>query len=206
MSKLLSMSVAVFFSFLLFVAMTFLIKPDVMAVEKLPKNVSVIFDYVDINKPLIPIKYPLPEEPKKVSPPKVIKVDNERKPERVAILEFKEPIKVSVRTIEGVIRHNSNTKDRDGDAIPKVRINPRYPRIAATKGIEGFVSLSFDISINGTTKNINIVDASPKGIFERDAKRALRKWKYSPKMVGSVAVEQLGQQVTLEFKLESEKL
>jgi protein TonB len=205
MSKLLSMSAAVFFSFLLFVVMTFLIKPDALAVEKSPKQDSISFDYVEINEQLITIKYPLPEEPKKVSPPKIIKTDQQKKPQKVAVLELREPIKVSVRSTDGIWT-NVGRRARDGEAIPKVRINPRYPRIAAVKGIEGFVTLSFDISNNGSTKNINIVDASPKGIFERDAKRALKKWKYSPKMEGNVAIEQLGQEVTLEFQLETEKL
>lgn len=205
MSKLLSMSVAIFFSFLLFVGMTLLIKPDVLAIEKEPNNTSITFKYEPIDEPINTIKYPLPTEPKKVSPPKVIKVDNQRKVEKVALFELNEPIKVSMRTARDGWNHIGEI-DQDGDAMPKVRITPRYPRDAAIKGLEGYVTLTFDISTTGSTKNITILDANPRGVFERDAKRALRKWKYSPKMEGSIAIEQLGQQVTLEFKLESENL
>ena len=51
--------------------------------------------------------------------------------------------------------------------------------------------------------NIQILEAKPKRLFERDAKRALKKWKYKPTMVNGQAIPQLGQKIRLDFKLES---
>ena len=71
---------------------------------------------------------------------------------------------------------------RDGDATPIVRIEPKYATQAARDGKEGWVQLSFTIDELGGVTDVEVIDAEPKRIFDREAKRALRKWKYRPKM------------------------
>ncbi|WP_395342145.1 energy transducer TonB [Ningiella sp. W23] len=90
---------------------------------------------------------------------------------------------------------------RDGDATPIVRIDPKYPPDAARDGKEGWVLLSFTIDTLGGVKDVSVLDADPKRVFDREAKRALRKWKYRPKVVDGVAQEQPGLQVRLDFTL-----
>jgi len=90
---------------------------------------------------------------------------------------------------------------RDGDATPIVRIDPKYPSQAARDGKEGWVRLSFTIDELGGVKDVEVLDADPKRIFDREARRALLKWKYRAKVVDGVAVEQPGMQVQLDFKL-----
>ena len=92
-----------------------------------------------------------------------------------------------------------------GDTIemPLYRVEPRYPAKALRLGKQGYVILSFDINEAGRVVNIQILEAKPKRLFERDAKRALKKWKYKPTMVNGQAVKQLGQKIRLDFKLES---
>lgn len=90
----------------------------------------------------------------------------------------------------------------DSDLMPKIRIEPQYPREPAMKGIEGFVTLSFDINALGQPVNVQVVEAKPKGYFEKNAKKALRKWKYSPKKENGHFVEVKNHQVTLTFQLE----
>lgn len=90
---------------------------------------------------------------------------------------------------------------QDGEATPIVRIEPKYPPQAARDGKEGWVRLSFTINEQGGVEDIEVLDAEPRRIFDREARRALSKWKYKPKIEGGKAVKQLGQTVQLDFKL-----
>jgi protein TonB len=53
----------------------------------------------------------------------------------------------------------------------------------------------------GGVEDVEVLDADPKRIFDRNAKRALRKWKYRPKIVDGIAQKQFGLEVQLDFKL-----
>ncbi len=91
---------------------------------------------------------------------------------------------------------------RDGEATPIVRIDPKYPPEAARDGKEGWVRLSFTINEVGGVEDIEVIDSEPRRIFDREARRALRKWKYKPKIVEGKAVKQTDMFVQLDFKLE----
>jgi len=71
----------------------------------------------------------------------------------------------------------------DGEHIPIVRVAPSYPASAVSRGIEGYVILSFTITPSGATADQQVVDANPKGIFDRAAIKAVSKFKYKPKVV-----------------------
>lgn len=90
---------------------------------------------------------------------------------------------------------------RDGDATPIVRIEPKYPIQAARDGKEGYVILSFTINKIGGVENVKVLEAKPKRVFDKEARRALRKWKYKPKIVDGVPLEQKGLTVQLDFKM-----
>ena len=89
-----------------------------------------------------------------------------------------------------------------GAAVPLLRIDPRYPPKALREGKEGWVKLRFTIAADGTTKDIEVLDAKPRRLFEAEAKRALARWKYQPRLVDGRAVEQAGELVQLDFVLE----
>jgi protein TonB len=90
----------------------------------------------------------------------------------------------------------------DSDIIPLVRVLPQYPPRAASRGIEGWVIVEFTISAAGTVKDPVIIEAHPSSIFNRAMLRAIRKWKYKPKIVDGVAVERTGVRVRQNFLLE----
>jgi len=90
----------------------------------------------------------------------------------------------------------------DRDAVPLVRIQPEYPMNARQRGIEGWVTMKFVISKTGTVKDPVVVASQPGNVFDRSALRAIRKWKYNPKIQDGQAVERQGI-VTLEFTMEN---
>jgi protein TonB len=90
----------------------------------------------------------------------------------------------------------------DSDIIPLVRVLPQYPPQAASRGIEGWVIVEFTISAAGTVKDPVIVEYEPSSIFNRAMLRAIRKWKYKPKIVDGVPVERPGVRVRQNFLLE----
>ncbi len=92
----------------------------------------------------------------------------------------------------------------DGDATPIVRIDPRYPAKAARDGTEGWVKLSFDITETGAVDNVEVIESKPRRIFDREAKRALLKWKYRAKVVDGKPVRQTGLTVQLDFTLDGD--
>lgn len=86
--------------------------------------------------------------------------------------------------------------------MPLYRVEPNYPAKALQRGVEGYVTLRFNIDELGKTRDIEVVDSNPKRYFEREAMLALRNWKYQPKIVDGKAVVQTGLTVRLEFKLQ----
>ena len=84
--------------------------------------------------------------------------------------------------------------------IPLVRIPPRYPMRARMKRIEGWVKIEFSITGEGAVVDTIVVESHPRRVFDREAIRAIARWKFKPKIVGGEAVQQRAVQV-LEFKL-----
>lgn len=91
----------------------------------------------------------------------------------------------------------------EGDIIPVVVIRPMYPREAAMTGTEGWVKVEFTITEAGTVKDPRVIDANPPRIFNREAIRAILKWKFKPRVVEGVAVERLATQV-IDFTLDED--
>lgn len=89
----------------------------------------------------------------------------------------------------------------DVDVVPIFRDAPRYPQEALMNRTEGWVEIEFTIATDGSVKDAVVVDARPERVFERDALRAIARWKFSPHTVGGVAVERRARQV-IQFALD----
>lgn len=89
----------------------------------------------------------------------------------------------------------------EGDYLPIVRVAPVYPARALSRGLEGFVDLSFTVTSAGTVKD-PIILQSTSSLFERAATRAVLKFKYKPRVVDGVPVEVPGVKTRISFQLE----
>lgn len=86
-------------------------------------------------------------------------------------------------------------------ATPLVRVDPNYPPRAKQQGIEGFVDLQFTITPAGTISDVRVIHAEPPAIFDREAIRAVQKWRYNPMVEAGTPVSQTRQSVRLQFEL-----
>lgn len=89
----------------------------------------------------------------------------------------------------------------EGDYLPIVRVAPVYPSRALSRGLEGFVDMSFTVTTAGSVKD-PIVLQSTSSLFERAATRAVLKFKYKPRVVDGVPVEVPGVKTRITFELE----
>jgi len=89
----------------------------------------------------------------------------------------------------------------NSDAIPLVRVEPTYPIRAAERGIEGWVIVEFTISPRGTVVDPRVLASEPSTIFNSAALRAVKKWRYNPKLVDGRPVARKGIKQKLTFQL-----
>lgn len=90
----------------------------------------------------------------------------------------------------------------DRDAQPLVRIPPQFPdRCQGRAGAEERVSLRFDVTPDGQTTNIEVID-STNSCFNRAASRSVERWKYQPKIVDNQAQPRRGVQTVIVFQLQ----
>ena len=89
----------------------------------------------------------------------------------------------------------------EGDYLPIVRVAPVYPARALSRGLEGYVDLSFTVTSAGTVQD-PIVMFSTSSLFERAATRAVLKFKYKPRVVDGVPVDVPGVKTRISFQIE----
>ncbi len=89
----------------------------------------------------------------------------------------------------------------EGDYLPIVRVAPVYPARALSRGLEGFVDLSFTVTSAGTVKDPVVIQSS-SSLFERAAIRAVLKFKYKPRVVDGVPVDVPDVKTRISFQIE----
>jgi protein TonB len=89
----------------------------------------------------------------------------------------------------------------EGDYLPIVRVAPVYPARALSRGVEGYVDMSFTVTTAGTVRD-PIVLFSTSSLFERAATRAVLKFKYKPRVVDGVPVDVAGVKTRISFQIE----
>ncbi len=81
------------------------------------------------------------------------------------------------------------------------RVPPAYPEKEARSGRDGWVKASYVIEPNGETSNILIEDSSGRKGFEKEAKRAISRWRFNPAIENGQPIQQCQNNVRLVFKM-----
>ena len=147
------------------------------------------------------IKPKKPTPPKEPPPPPKLIVEKQAKP-TVNKIKIEIP-NIDLPTIAGGGPFLGNWQGNplaEGDVLPIVRIDPRWPREALVKGIEGYVVVEVTIASDGSVRGASIIESVPKRMFDRSVIRAVLKWKFKPRIINGVPVERKAIQ-TLEFKI-----
>lgn len=87
------------------------------------------------------------------------------------------------------------------DFRPLSVTDPVYPPQALRGGIEGWVELEFTITETGVVRDVVVIDAEPRGVFDAAATRALGAWRFEPRLANGRPVAQRSV-VTLRFNVD----
>lgn len=141
-------------------------------------------------EPAIVLPKKKPEEKKKPKPKpkqeekKKIKEDVKPVEKQLALNNLKSdttapktnnnPVTTAKTTGASNSQSSQSTAKRGPRALHKQA--PIYSERARRLGKEGYVKVRYDIDDSGRVINIEFVEVSPKGLFERDVKRAMNRW------------------------------
>ncbi len=207
---LLSSTLAIGVSFLLFVFMANLIGKPTRGPEIKTDTPVIQFNLTEAKADTKKVRPKIEPKPDKAPPPQRQTVEiTDNTPTVTSRVDF-DPTMISPNGSIGVGKFSlENTgigkpgqRNQDGEAKPIVQIKPLYPIDAARKGIEGWVKLSFSIDKTGSVTNIQVLDSSPKRTFDRSARKALKGWRYQAKFVNGAPVIQDNLQVQLDFSMD----
>ena len=143
-----------------------------------------------------------PPPPKAPPPPPRLRLTQNTKPER-QVARMRMP-KIAISAAHGggpyLGKWSPGDAAAEGEAVPIVRIDPQWPRQALEEGTEGFVRVEVLIGMDGATKDVRVLESEPGQLFVCNALRAVRRWKFKPRIVDGEAVERWAVP-TIEFKM-----
>lgn len=156
-----------------------------------------------------PVSTQIYQEPKEITVLKEFKRPDEIPPPieiptaQVEIFEVNEKITFNHGGITdiGPITGPVSGIAQSGAIVKQVSVGAQYPRRAVTRGIEGYVDLMFDVTKYGATSNVRVTAAEPKGVFEKAAITAVKKYKYRPELVDGepVATNNVTERIRFEM-------
>ncbi|MEO1481951.1 MAG: energy transducer TonB [Myxococcota bacterium] len=146
---------------------------------------------------------PKKEPPPKTPPPPQLSMVTDSKPTTIKNTpnNFNSSSFAGASNFKPIGGLSAGSAPADSEATPVVRVQPIYPQRAAERGIEGFVVVKFKVGTAGQVVDPRIIKSDPPGVFDRAALKAVRKWKYKPKIVDGKPIEYGVTPVQLDFKL-----
>ena len=76
-----------------------------------------------------------------------------------------------------------------------------YPRRAASRGIEGYLIVEFDITPQGLVSSPRVIEAYPDNVFNPASLTAILKFKYKPKVENGQPIAVYGARNKFTFEL-----
>ncbi|OCQ54074.1 transport protein TonB [Photorhabdus australis subsp. thailandensis] len=166
-----------------------------------------------VSEPAAPEPVSEPEEPPEPEPvpepvipkPEVKKLKPEVK-KKIVKKQQSEPVERKAEQPEKPLPNQNvlanRTDNNQSDTAIKPQKGPKalskslpvYPSRAAALGTEGYVKVKYDIDEDGRVKNIEVIGANPPNVFDREVRKAMRKWRYEK-------IPAVGYITTVEFKI-----
>ena len=183
--------------------------------QLVPANAN---DTVEVDDPPPPdIKPPKYDYTIRVKPPAELP-DREPPPPRPNKTDTAEPIDTKTRidipeptlTPGNELREFTGTKQftgptdyaDNGDAIPEIFYEPVWP---ANADRSGNVRFCFSVDIDGRVSNTKSVRAEPGRLFVREARRAIKKWRFRPAMEDGKPIYTDNMCYTMVFEYQSDQ-
>jgi TonB family protein len=85
------------------------------------------------------------------------------------------------------------------NAEPSVKVKPKYPEKLERSGIEGWAQFSYIVETDGSVSNVILTDSSGYKSFEREAIRAIKKWKFTPAKENGKVIQQCHNKIQMDF-------
>lgn len=152
----------------------------------------------------------LPEEPpppdRPPPPPQIQLADQAANLSPVALDLGIPTIVVPVTTGNGpnIGRWSPGDPAAEGDVIPIVQVDPEWPREALIEGKDGGVEVEFTILPDGSVEDPVITASEPPRLFDRNALRAILRWKFKPRIVdGEPVSRRAAQRIDFVFNPEA---
>lgn len=101
---------------------------------------------------------------------------------------------------ESAVRHIFPCNEQNSDVSILSRVQPYYPHSALMHCLTGSATLTFTIDEQGRTGEISVIEANPKGVFDRAAIEAIEQWRFVPACKKGEATSRRATQ-TIEFRL-----
>ena len=159
-----------------------------------------IVDFVRVpDPPQLRVERPKPKKPPKPErAPETPQVQNE------AVKPSGNTVNIGNLSIDNslAVDTSAGLSASDGEYLPIVKVAPQYPRRAQTRGIEGYVLLSFTVTETGSVVDPVVIEAEPPGIFDEAAKKAVQRFKYKPRVINGKPQRVPGVEHVITFELE----
>ena len=70
------------------------------------------------------------------------------------------------------------------EVVPYDTRRPNIPEVAYQNKVNGWVLVTFRVTDQGTTRDVRVLDANPRGVFEEKVVAAVSDWKYKVNFYG----------------------
>jgi protein TonB len=94
------------------------------------------------------------------------------------------------------------TQPYDRPLVLAVGFPPKYPSRQLARGVEGYVVVGFSVTAAGEVFDPFVIEASPKGAFERSALTAILKFRYKAKTIAGESVSASNQRYKFVFEID----
>ncbi len=172
--------------------------------ENLDPPPGIRFGPVDIEQDIVEKDRRKPEPPPPPDtpppPPDIQVSDVQQTPTEMPRMEMPN-LNLGVGAGPPVLGNVGIDRGAEGDVVPLVRINPQYPRDAQMNMIEGYVTIEFTITETGSVRDPKVIDSKPPRVFDREAIRAILRWKFKPRVIDGTAISRRAVQ-TIDFNLD----